>query len=66
MLRKIMIIVVSGVGLATGHVADASAHFDRGRSFQNLYGYWDPHNCTVPYYYNSFGSWNGFSCYPRR
>ena len=94
MLRKIMIILVSGVGLATGHAADASAHFgcgyvsgshghrtaptcggrwlyrdqhrDHGRSFHYRYGYWDAHDCSVPYYYNSFGSWNGFWCYPRR
>jgi hypothetical protein len=96
MMRKIMIILVSGVGLAIGQVADASAHLgcgyvsgsvsdghraaptcggrrrhhdqrlDRAWSFHRSYGYWDDHDCSVPYSYNAFGSWNGFACYPRQ
>ena len=90
MLRKIMLILISGVGLASGHATDASAHsgcgYASGRGFYltaptcgNTWswdrhvvrrhyssGYWSDHDCTVPYSYNAFGSWNGFACTPRR
>jgi hypothetical protein len=94
MLRKIMIVLVCGIGLATGQAADASAQsgcgymsgsrghhaaptcggrwlhheqrLHRGKSIRGGSGYWDAHDCSVPYYYNSFGSWNGFWCDPRR
>ena len=43
---------------------DHDRNFDHDRSFNRTYGYWDDHGCSYPYYYNAYGSWNGFGCYP--
>jgi hypothetical protein len=48
-------------------------HYHRHLAYQRHFApdwsfdlsYWDDHNCSVPYYYNQFGSWNGFGCFPR-